>query len=147
SWAAAATGGESPIDLGAAAFKDLEEVREHVATAGHTWADVGPFAMGDESLVVAVEPAPRYRGDTEAALADLQTWQQAGHAVLLTVPGPGQAQRTVEWLAEHDVAARHVEVLEPGAGSSERIVQVAVADLDEGFIAADLGFVVLTYDD
>ncbi|WP_293781660.1 transcription-repair coupling factor [uncultured Aeromicrobium sp.] len=147
SWAAAATGAESPIDLGAAAFTDLTEVRERVAATGHTWAEIGPFATSEESLAAAVEPTPRYRGDTEAALADLRTWQHIGHAVLLTVPGPGQAQRTVEWLAEHDIAARHVETLDPGAGGAERIVQVAVADLDEGFVAADLGFVLVTYDD
>ncbi|MBB2913372.1 transcription-repair coupling factor (superfamily II helicase) [Streptosporangium becharense] len=46
SWINAASGGEAPIDLGAAAFRTLEEVRDHARELGRPWWSIAPFAAG-----------------------------------------------------------------------------------------------------
>ena len=46
SWAAAAGGGKSPIDLGASAYWALGEVRQHALQQGHRWWSLSPFAAG-----------------------------------------------------------------------------------------------------
>ncbi|MDX6247529.1 MAG: hypothetical protein QOF10_889, partial [Kribbellaceae bacterium] len=44
SWAAAAGGGEAPIDLGAAAYISLADVRAHALGRGLAWWSMSPFA-------------------------------------------------------------------------------------------------------
>jgi transcription-repair coupling factor (superfamily II helicase) len=100
SWAAAATGGEAPIDLGSAAFRTLEDVRLETLGLGHTWFTQSPFGLDldEQTRAIEVEPAAAYRGDTSAALADIQSWVAADMRVVFVAPAHGQAQRTVEWL-------------------------------------------------
>ena len=45
SWAAAAVGGQAPIDVGAAAFKTLAEVRATAAALGQPWWSMSPFGL------------------------------------------------------------------------------------------------------
>ncbi len=91
-------------------------------------------------------PIEGYRGDLERAVADIRGWLGDGHRVVVVHPGHGPAQRMVEVLGEHDVAARLVEpdddlVLEPG------LVTVTTATLAHGFLDAAVGLVLLTGDD
>jgi transcription-repair coupling factor (superfamily II helicase) len=150
SWAAAATGAEAPIDLGAAAFRTLDEVRDETLALGHSWLSITPFGLDadERSRSVDMESAPAYRGDTAAALADIRGWIAEGLRVVFVAPGHGQAQRTVEWLAEHDIAAT-LEDLASGTAvdPSRGVVQVGCGELGHGFVSRPLGLVVLTYDD
>lgn len=137
SWASASGGGAAPIDLGSASFHDIDEV----LTSTENWLGLSPFGL-DDGVVVDMEAAPTYRGDTATALQNIVEWRTAGHRVLIVVPGQGQSQRTVEWLAEHDIAA--------AADSDDLrddVVTVVQGDLDHGFISAPLSLVVLTYND
>ncbi len=148
SWAAAATGAEAPIDLGSAAFRELDDVRDVALARGSSWWSLSPFGLDDEETVAATaEAAPLYRGDTEAAVADVRAWLGEGRLVVLATPAAGQAQRTVEWLAEHDVPATIVDVAgagePPAVGSG--VVAVVVADLSHGLVAPRA--VLLTHDD
>ncbi|MDN3352519.1 transcription-repair coupling factor [Actinomadura sp. DC4] len=52
SWVNAAAGGEAPIDLGGAAYRSLEEVRDHATGLGLPWRTITPFISG---LGVGVE--------------------------------------------------------------------------------------------
>ena len=123
SWAAAATGAEAPIDLGSAAFRELDDVRDVALARGSSWWSVSPFGLDDEETVAATaEAAPLYRGDTEAAVADVRAWLGEERLVVLATPAAGQAQRTVEWLDA-----------------------VVVADLSHGLVAPRA--VLLTHDD
>lgn len=135
SWAAAATGAEAPIDLGPATFRSLDEAREEAEQLGHDWIGLSPFGLDEQT--VGVEPTPAYRGDTEAAIADIRSWLP-DHDVVVVVPGHGQAQRTVEWLTEHDVPAS----LDPSDGS---VVEVMCGELAHGLVLDRL--VILTHDD
>ena len=47
SWAAAAGGGKAPVDLGAASYRSLADVRHHSLERGLAWWSVSPFGIGD----------------------------------------------------------------------------------------------------
>ena len=177
SWAAAASGGQAPIDLGAAAYRELGEVRLTTLAAGHLWWSTSPFgldpdagparaplrdALGElvsvdvdervgavETRTVACTATMAYRGDTEQAIVDMRSWLAGGYRVVLVTPGPGQAQRSVEVLAEHDVAARREETLDTTAadGLDTDVVHVVCGDLPHGLVSEPLRLVVLTNDD
>ncbi|GAA3533716.1 transcription-repair-coupling factor [Aeromicrobium flavum] len=146
SWASAAGGGESPIDLGSAGFHELDEVRTHVAGLGLPWAEVSPFAL-DASRTMDAEAAPQYRGDLEAAVADIVRWRGEGRHLVYVAPAHGQAQRAVELLGERDIPAVLVDRADGADVAGQRVVQVVCADLDHGFVSESLGLVVLTYGD
>ena len=142
SWAAASGGGAAPIDLGSASFHELDDVRATVTGRGHGWIGLSPFGLDDDATRdVQMEAAPTYRGDMAAALEDIGRWQGAKQRVLIVVPGQGQAQRTVEWLAEHDIASTDAGELR------DDVVNVVQGDLDHGFVSGPLSLAVLTYDD
>ncbi|MBC7631227.1 transcription-repair coupling factor [Aeromicrobium sp.] len=148
SWAAAATGAEAPIDLGSAAFRTLDDVRLETLGLGHTWFAQSPFGLDtdDGSRTVDMEPAAAYRGDTAAALSDIRGWIAAGMRVVFVAPAHGQAQRTVEWLAENDVAAA-LDAGDAAAPPTAGVVQVSCGELQHGLVSPPLRLAVLTYDD
>lgn len=144
SWAAAASGGESPIDLGKASYREISEVRDHVMTAGKAWWTLSPFGIADDDLegdiVVPAQPATAYRGDIEQAVSDIKGWLADGWTVATVHTGHGPAQRIVEVLAEHDVAA----VLgDPKPG----VVGSLTGCLDHGLVHAGSKLAILTGDD
>jgi len=146
SWAAAAAGGQAPIDLGAASLRSLGDVRETALGQGKAWWGISPFGMETDEGTVAVGAAPvePYRGDIEAAVKDIAGHVAAGRRVVVVQQGHGPAQRTVEVLGEHDVAARLVEgPVEPEAG----IVLVTQGSLSHGLTLEQPGMVVLTGED
>ena len=146
SWSTAATGGQAPVDLGAAAYKSLVEVREHAAASGLPWWSVTPFTsdadLEDNTLVLATRQPIAYRGETERALEDVRRWSADGWRVVLTTEGHGPAQRLVEVLRGADIAARLDENLDgpidPG------IVHVSTGCLETGFTSELLKTAVLT---
>ena len=151
SWAAAAGGGQAPIDLGAASYRELGDVREHALAAGLSWWSVSPFGLDDEMVVeenglaqrtVDANPVDAYRGDVEAAIRDIRKWHGEGRKVVVVHQGHGPAQRTVEALGEHDLAARLDD--EPGTLDA-RVVTVTTGCLIHGFVAQ--GIAVVTGED
>ena len=144
SWAAAAGGGTAPIDLGAASLRTVAEAQETARELDLPWWTTTPFGSPEGSRS-AFEAAPAYRGDTEAAIADLREWARAGWQILIAVDGPGTAQRTVEQLLGADVPARLAvavaEAPEPG------VVVVTTGRLGGGLVARDLRVALLTESD
>ncbi|MGH3359586.1 MAG: transcription-repair coupling factor, partial [Nocardioidaceae bacterium] len=147
--------GEAPIDLGAAAYHSLADVRLLTLASGRAWWSTSPFAKDPdavasdgalESRTLPFEATPMYRGDTEQALRDIKSWTNDRRTVLLITQGPGQAQRSVELLAEHDMPARHVDNLDDEPLTPD-VVHVACGEIEHGFTAESLGLVVLTNDD
>ena len=157
SWAAAATGGEAPVDLGASAYRSLTDVRDDALVRGLPWWSTSPFGVdvevdedsgadaGPALTTVDLVAAPLYRGDTEQAMADVARWMAGRHRVVVVTPGAGQAARTVELLAEHDLAAR-LEAELP-ADPEPAVVHVVTGSLDHGLVSDPLRVVVLTHDD
>ena len=119
SWHNAAVGNETPIDLGAATYRTIEEVRDAADDLGVAWWTVGPFGMAaagelpDDELAdlasdpLAIDPdaialpitaTPAYRGDGKALVTDLQAALSAGRRVVAVTAGVGSAQRLAEQL-------------------------------------------------
>ena len=157
SWAAAAGGGQSPIDVSGASYRAVAEVREHALARGLAWWSMSPFGLDDEAAALvedehavegralAATATEHYRGDVEAALADVRRWLETSHRVVLAHEGHGPAERTVEWLGEHDVAARLVEETDDLPGADEAVVAVTTAGLRQGFVLP--GLALLTGED
>ncbi|MGH8773929.1 MAG: transcription-repair coupling factor [Jiangellaceae bacterium] len=151
SWAAAAGGGQTPIDLEAAAYRTLAAVRAHAIHLGLPWWSVSPYGAdeelgeaepGVETRIVAARPADSYRGDTQRALADLKGWLADRRTVVVT-GGHGTAQRVVELLGDADVPARfHDDVR---TVPERAVVHVTTGALAHGFVTDVLA--VLTEDD
>ncbi|HEY9413931.1 MAG TPA: transcription-repair coupling factor, partial [Pseudonocardia sp.] len=153
SWlAAAGTEAQAPIDVGASAYRDLDEVGDSARAAGRPWWTLTPFATHDDSpgsdptagvLRPGFRAVESYRGELPKALADLRAHTAAGGAAVLQLAGAGTAQRTVEQLGEAEVPARLVDggladLPQPG------IVSVIQGRLTEGFLVPGQNLVVLT---
>ncbi|MCA1711023.1 MAG: transcription-repair coupling factor [Actinobacteria bacterium] len=145
SWSTAAVGGVAPIDLGAAAYRSLVDVRDHAATIGLPWWSVTPFTadedLEDETVVLAAAQPPAYRGDTEVAVKDVRSWIEDGWRVVITAPGHGSADRLVEVLRADGLPVKTEGAVEPGTAL------VTTGCLDTGFESALLKTVVLTEGD
>src|SRR6478609_3165527 len=53
SWAAAAGGGQAPIDLGAASYREIADVRSRSLARGQAWWSVSPFGLDPDAPVNA----------------------------------------------------------------------------------------------
>ncbi len=156
SWAAAASGGQAPIDLQSASYRSLGEVREHALGLGLAWWTLSPFGLDDEAAslapeagapetrTVAVEPADSYRGDVAAAIRDVREWVAQGRNVVVVREGHGSAERTAEVLGENEQPARYLEEF-VDAPSAKGVVTVTTGRLRDGLVGA--GFAVLTDED
>ncbi|HEY3504060.1 MAG TPA: transcription-repair coupling factor [Actinocatenispora sp.] len=173
SWAAAAAGGATPIDLGAAAFHSLADVHSIATGLGMPWWTVSPFGVvepdaapsiedelaeidpelapstvdipADDAVALGAQPTPLYHGDGAAVLRDVRHWTADGYAVALVFEGHGPAQRAVELFREADQGAVLVETIpEPPAPLS---IVVGTGGLERGFVDATAKLVVLTGND
>ncbi|MDP9240857.1 MAG: transcription-repair coupling factor [Actinomycetota bacterium] len=149
SWATAAGGGQAPVDLGAAAYRELTEVRDSAASLHLPWWSVTPFTADAElqpqTLGIAARPAPAYLGQTDSALAELRAWVRDGWQVALVFEGHGPAQRAVEVLGEAEIGARLDQGIPrtPDAG----VVHVTTGRLEHGFVHEQLRLAVLSETD
>ncbi len=156
SWAAAAGGGQSPIDLGAASYRQLGDVREHALAAGRSWWTLSPFGLDpadpgdatgdptDADVTLRAAPVPAYHGDVDRALDDLARWSAEGYHVVAVHPGHGPAQRMVEALTDRDVPAR---LAEPHDDLTAAVVTVTCGHLTHGFVDDAARIAVLTGQD
>ncbi|HET6503446.1 MAG TPA: CarD family transcriptional regulator, partial [Amycolatopsis sp.] len=148
SWMTAAesgSGSRAPIDLGASAYRDLSEVAKHAGETNRPWWTLSQLTSEDSDVYrVTVEASPAYRGDFDRVAADLRAHLASGGSAVLVVAGHGTAERAVEQLSGAEVPATL-------AGSAftvtAGVVTVACGGLVEGFVAPELGLVVLTESD
>jgi transcription-repair coupling factor (superfamily II helicase) len=151
SWVAAASGGDRPLDVGAASLWSVADVREHAAEIGLPWWSVSPFAADDEVLTgpevvhLGMHPAEAYRGDTARAIADAKGRLADGWRVVLVTEGHGPASRIVEMLAGEGIGARLVpDLTEPPVPD---VVHVSCGSIEHGLVAEGLRLMVLTETD
>ncbi|MGC5029863.1 transcription-repair coupling factor [Micromonospora sp. DT229] len=168
SWAAAAVGGQAPIDLGAAAFRNLAEVRAHAATLGQPWWTLSPFGLAESGTVqrqpwedepdtvevtpddaiavtLAAQPAPLYHGETARVVDDLKRWTGEGWSIALVFEGHGPAQRAVQVLRDGGLGARMTEQVPVAPTAGELLV--TCGSLTGGFVDEAARFVLLTGND
>ncbi|TDE28924.1 transcription-repair coupling factor [Actinomadura sp. 6K520] len=168
SWVNAAAGGEAPIDLGAAAFRSLEDVRAHSTELGlPRWSvtALNPGMRGEagtggpagsspleeaaleeaaDALNLGVRPAEAYRGDTTRVVGDVKGWIDGGWRVVMVTAGHGPAERLVQLLGEEGLGARLTDLAAPPEPS---LVSVATGLLENGFVWESAGLAVLTETD
>ncbi len=144
SWAAAAGGGVAPIDLGAASYKEIADVRLHALGLGHAWWSVSPFGIEADSLTLPTHAAEAYRGDLDKAIEDIRGWLAEGLDVTVVHAGHGPAERFIELLGEHDIAARLVEEGEP---AGRGVVTVTCGHVVHGLVDDEAKLAIITGDD
>jgi transcription-repair coupling factor (superfamily II helicase) len=170
SWVTAAAGGQAPIDLGAAAFQPLPEVRAAAQHLGIGWWTVTPFNSADGtltstgtsstgtsstgeadpdsggrvSLLMGAAPVPGYRGETGRALADVRQWLADGWRVALVTEGNGPAQRLAEMLRGEEIGARLGDLDQPPEPS---VPYVSTGLIRRGFTWPSVRLAVLTEED
>ncbi|MDG4807916.1 transcription-repair coupling factor [Micromonospora sp. WMMD1120] len=171
SWAAAAVGGQAPVDVGAAAFRTLGEVRAAAGKLGQPWWTLSPFGLveadagtaetrqpwedapeetavtPDDAIAVtlAAQPAPLYHGETSRVVDDLKRWAGEGWSVALVFEGHGPAQRAVEVLRDAGLGARLTEEVTAAPAPGELVVTCGA--LSSGFVDEASRFVLLTGND
>jgi transcription-repair coupling factor (superfamily II helicase) len=145
SWMTAAESGKAPIDLGASAYRELAEVAKHAGETNRPWWTLSQLTSEDADVYrIAIEASPDYRGDFDRVAADLRGHLATGGAAVLVVAGHGTAARAVEQLSGADVPATAAAEDFAVTGG---VVTVACGGLTEGFVAPELGLVVLTEQD
>jgi len=171
SWAAAAGGGQAPIDLGASAYQPLAEVRERALASGLAWWTLSPFALApdedgerhqpirtdDGELVdlsgvgsvagvvgrtLDAQYATLWRGDTSGAVTDIAERVRQGWSVLLVAEGKGTGTRMVEVLREADVPVRQLDEL--AAPADQAMATVVTGELAHGFLLPGVPLAVYT---
>ncbi len=158
------------IDLGAAAFHTLPDVRATAVALGLPWWSVSPFAeaptvqeqqgdLDDDDaydiampaitvvedsapiLTLPTHPVEPYRGDIERAVNDIRKRAADGWRQVLVFPGHGPAKRAVEVLAEQEIGARLVgEILDPPKAGD---VLVTTGSVDRGVLDDQLKLAIL----
>jgi len=159
SWAAAAGGGQAPVDLGAAAFRSLAQVRAVAAELGQPWWSISPFGLAEVErpaprddepwrgpdgdvlpditpdagrvLTLSAQSVPLYHGETGRVTDDLKRWSGDGWRVVLVFSGPGPAKRAAEVLREAGLGVRMVSTVDDAPPPGE--VLVAIGALEHGF--------------
>lgn len=131
-WQAAADSGKAPIDLDAAAYRMLVDVRSAALARGLGWWTLSAFAEDPESLQVAATTNESFGGDVEAALDAISDAVADGWTTVLIADNPGRAARLSELLTEHSLADQ---------------VAVVTAGLRHGFRAEALRLAVFTTGD
>ena len=163
SWAAAAGGGIAPVDLGAASYRTLADVREHSLDQHKPWWTMSPFGIDDPtpsdgptaaedafavpSRSLSARPVDAYRGDVDRAIGDVEQWRKDGQRVVVVHLGHGPAQRMVEALGERDVPARLVEGLASVGSIDEDVVTVTCGAIAAGFVDEANRLVLVTGED
>ncbi|MGL5866959.1 MAG: CarD family transcriptional regulator, partial [Dermatophilaceae bacterium] len=162
-WVGAVGGAAVPIDLesvlGTASFRTVAELRAQARQLGIRWCDLTPFGVTgvvgevasdgeevggildlDDTIDLGLAVSPSFRGDTDAAVAELRALAAGGWSVLAVTEGPGLAKRVAEMLAEHDVPSRLLGegLLEPG------LVTVTTGAAGPGFLAPGERLAVVT---
>ncbi|MGI8647091.1 MAG: transcription-repair coupling factor [Acidimicrobiales bacterium] len=134
SWAAAAVGGQSPIDVGVSSFRELEHVQKTAGELGMPWWSVGPFAA-DEGATFPLDAtaSPSFGGSTERALAQLGEHARDGWAVVVCFAGHGPAQRAAEQLRDAGIGVALVDSLD--VAPQPGVVTVTTGEFERGFLA------------
>nr|WP_225733568.1 transcription-repair coupling factor [Pseudoclavibacter sp. CFCC 13611] len=152
-WSAAVAGAEAPIDLSAGEYLDLDALRK-AASPRHWWqlspfdseiagADTGGADAADApagSVPVVARAVPSFAGDANGAVEHVRALLSDGWRVVITAAAKGTAARTMQLLADQEVAARAAS-----AGAIEAgVASILVADVDEGWELADERLALIT---
>jgi transcription-repair coupling factor (superfamily II helicase) len=134
SWAAAAGGGQAPIDLGAAAYRSLGDVRMHTLGRGTSWWSTSPFGLWPNNVQSGVDPTAHEftvaplrteTGDIVSVDADITS---SVETIALDIQAAaayrGDTDAAVTDIAGYLKAGRCVLLVTEGHGPAARLVEV-----------------------
>ena len=153
SWHNATEGNAAPIDLAAASYRELEDLRDIARVRGDGWWQLTPLStdveIADEApatrIRIAAHELESYRGDSERALADLRGWVAAGRRVVLLAEGHGSVARFVEEVADAGIPV--TEAADLAVPPAPGLVTVARGRLLHGFGMDSCALTVVTETD
>jgi len=143
SWANAAAGNRTPIDLAAAGYQPLPDVEAAAKARELPWWHLGAFGAAD--IRSSVKDVQQYRGDTETAISDIRERLTAGWSVVVTTEGHGPAERFAEQLRDANVATRLLSDVDerPAPG----LAYVTTSSLQHGLLSEQLKLFLVTETD
>jgi transcription-repair coupling factor (superfamily II helicase) len=159
SWHNAAAGNVTPIDLRAASYQSVADVRGAALRRGVPWWGLSPFG-GDltdddevelldpdaiDRLTVDVRAAESYRGETARALTQVSEWLAASWSVVIVTAGHGTAERVAESARGEGIAVRLSESVD--AVPDPGMATIVTGGLEHGWVAPSLRLAVLTETD
>ena len=132
SWAAAAGGGQAPIDLGASAYQPLSDVRQAALARGLLWWTLSPFSAGPStSLGLQTGGGSGREVRTEdGELIDFSEQVDTTGVESRTVPGRvaetyrGDTEAAVSHILERIRSGWRVAVVAEGRGTRQRLAEV-----------------------
>ena len=149
SWHNATVGNAAPIDLAAASYIALGDMRDIARGRNDAWWQLTPLATDadhdDARIRIAANELDSYRGDSVRALADLREWTQRKDRVVLLAEGHGSVERLVEEIADAGVPV--VEVADLAQAPEPGLVTVTRGRLMHGFHIESCALSVITETD
>ena len=158
SWHNAAAGNATPIDLRAAAYHSVADVRGVALARSIPWWGISPFGGdvgGDDvetldpdaidHIAPDVRATEAYRGETSRAFAQAADWLREGWSVVLVTAGHGTAERVAESARAEGLPVRLLESLDEAPDPG--VVSVVTGGLEHGIVSSTLKLVVLTETD
>jgi transcription-repair coupling factor (superfamily II helicase) len=153
SWATAASGnegaGEAPLELGASAFRELDDVEAAARSRGLPWWSTSSLTLQSEDddthVTFDATTVERFHGDQARAVEQLRSWSREGWRVVVTFAGPGPAQRAADQFTEADLGVRLVPDI--AAAPDAGLTHVTQGDLETGFAFPGVGLALLTEHD
>ena len=109
SWSNTTAGNAIPVDLGKG-FHHFSHLKSE--NQSRTWVSLSTL-MGPDALIPEIETAPQYRGQFELLVEQLSNWWAQDFQVVISMAAAGTAERLVNTLTEHGVAARQIEIADP----------------------------------
>lgn len=141
-WQGAAMGAQAPADVTPAAYWDIDALQAAAMRNSSRWWDANPLPTVDADVDFGARLTEDYRGDAQAAFADIQTWNEGKRATVITAQGSGPLDRLKEELADAGIAARvNTDLLTaPDIGVVSLVRSAAI----QGFVLDAAGLQVLT---
>ncbi|WP_172192087.1 transcription-repair coupling factor [Actinomyces faecalis] len=147
-WTSAASGGQAPVDLSAAAFAHLAEARGLALSTNRGWWSFSSLKASPDTTELNLRDPRGYAGSLDEAVTDLGRLAREGWSVVVATDGPGPGRRMAQLLGDAGVPARIVTHLdEPGDLGTARddgslegdgVVRVTQASAGHGFVAEGL---------
>ncbi len=146
SWANAAAGNATPIDLGSASYRELHDVEWAARERQLRWVGVGPFGdLEADAVRSSLRPSEEYHGDIPRAMAAVKAAVKADWRVVLVTAGHGPAERFTEQLRDEGIPAELVAEIDAARPAS--VVQVTTGVMEHGLVSDELKLLVLTESD
>jgi transcription-repair coupling factor (superfamily II helicase) len=133
SWAAAAAGGQAPIDLGAASYHSLADVRQRCLAQGKAWWSVSPFGLDPDAGDLDRPPLRDVTGEvvvSTSSTTGLPIDVEAGAVESRVLPARtvdayrGDLDRAVDDMRSWLRGGSRVVLLHEGHGPAQRLVEV-----------------------